>query len=90
MSQLQIIIISSINFFAFLLFWYDKKQAIGNKNRISEFRLLFITFMGGTIGAILAMTLFRHKTSKMSFLIKFFAIVVFQLLLVYFLLSENL
>ena len=81
MTQLQTILAAVLltNLFAFLLFWFDKKQAIGNKNRISEFRLLWITFMGGTIGALMSMILFRHKTSKMSFLIKFVAVVIVQI-----------
>lgn len=81
MTQFQTISTAVLltNLFAFLLFWFDKRQAIKSKNRISEFRLLWITFMCGTIGAVLAMTLFRHKTSKISFLIKFVAAVIVQI-----------
>lgn len=83
MTQLQTIIIylSILNFINFIIFWYDKNQAKKNQYRISEKMLLIITFFGGTIGAALAMMLFRHKTSKTSFLLKFFGILIVQLCL---------
>jgi uncharacterized membrane protein YsdA (DUF1294 family) len=60
---------------------YDKRLAIKNKRRISEKSLLcFVTF-GGTIGAGIAMIIFRHKTAKTSFLWKYFSIVALQILI---------
>jgi uncharacterized membrane protein YsdA (DUF1294 family) len=79
----------AINLIAFVLIGYDKQLAIKNKNRISEKTLLAWVAVGGTIGSSLAMSIFRHKTSKKSFLLKFFAIVLVQIFVVYFLFANN-
>lgn len=78
-----------VNFIAFVLIGYDKQQAIKNKNRISEKTLLTWVVFGGTIGSSLAMLIFRHKTSKTSYLLKFFGIILIQILGVYLLITNN-
>jgi uncharacterized membrane protein YsdA (DUF1294 family) len=72
-----------INFIAFIVIGYDKRLAIRNKNRISEKALLTWVALGGTIGSSLAMSIFRHKTSKTSYLWKFTGIVCIQILIVF-------
>ena len=62
---------------------YDKRLAIKNKKRISEKTLLIWVVFGGTLGSSLAMSIFRHKTSKTTYLIKFFGIVFIQILVVF-------
>lgn len=59
---------------------YDKKLAQNNKRRISEQTLLFWVALGGTIGSSLAMSIFRHKIAKTSYLLKFFGIVSLQII----------
>nr|WP_315161458.1 DUF1294 domain-containing protein [uncultured Flavobacterium sp.] len=73
-----------INLVAFSIIGIDKQLAIQQKRRISERNLLLTSLIGGTIGSGLAMLFFRHKTSKMSFLWKFFLIGILQLFIVYF------
>ena len=51
---------------AFTLYVYDKAQALKNKRRVSENKLLFFSFIGGTIGSLISMLLFRHKIKKPS------------------------
>jgi uncharacterized membrane protein YsdA (DUF1294 family) len=70
----------TINLIAFVLIGYDKKLAQNNKRRISEKTLLFWVVLGGTIGSSLAMSIFRHKTAKKSYLLKFFGIVTLQII----------
>jgi uncharacterized membrane protein YsdA (DUF1294 family) len=70
-----------INLIGFFLVWFDKKRAIANQYRIPEKTLLAIVAFGGILGSGLAMLLFRHKTSKMSYLFKFFGIIVVQILI---------
>ncbi len=70
-----------INIIALILYGYDKLQAIRsskNISRVSENKLLFITLLGGTIGALLSMLIFRHKIKKPSFMIKFSIVVILQ------------
>ena len=74
-----------INFFAFALYSFDKLQAIRldkNISRVPELRLLFFTFIGGTVGSILAMIFFRHKIKKFSFLWKFIVVIILQIILI--------
>ena len=56
-----------INIFSFTLMLIDKKMAIKKKWRISEQTLLSVSFIGGSLGAYLAMILFRHKTKHFKF-----------------------
>ena len=66
---------------ALILYGYDKLQAIRsskNISRVSENKLLLITLLGGTIGALLSMLIFRHKIKKTSFMIKFSIVVILQ------------
>lgn len=72
-----------VNIIVFVLAGYDKYQARKNKQRIPENTLFFLEAIGGTIGLLLAMLLFRHKTSKTSFIVKFILIFLIQILLVY-------
>ncbi len=69
----------SMNVFAFVVFGTDKWLAVRQQKRISEKTLLAISFIGGSIGAIGAMLLFRHKTAKPSFLWKFSVLLVLQI-----------
>ena len=56
-----------INIFTFILFAIDKNKAIHNHRRIAITTLFFFSFIGGSIGAYLAMYIFRHKTTKNYF-----------------------
>ncbi|KIC62814.1 DUF1294 domain-containing protein [Chryseobacterium taiwanense] len=73
-----------INFFSFVIFGLDKRKSIVHRRRIPETTLLGISFLGGTIGSIAAMLIFRHKISKTSFLLKMGLIVLIQAALIYF------
>ena len=73
-----------INIITFLVFGYDKWQAKNNKKRVSEFHLLLLAGIGGTIGGILSMYFFKHKTNKFSFILSFYTIVILQVVLLYF------
>jgi uncharacterized membrane protein YsdA (DUF1294 family) len=79
----------AVNLIAFVLIGFDKKLAKNNKRRISEQTLLFWVALGGTIGSSLAMSIFRHKTAKTSYQLKFFGIILIQILAVYLLISNN-
>lgn len=57
----------SINLLAFLLCYIDKRKAIKHQYRIPENILLLISLIGGSIGFLLSMHLFHHKTKKLKF-----------------------
>ena len=71
-----------LNISAFVLIGYDKSLAKNRKRRISENTLLILVVLGGTIGSGIAMLFFRHKTSKKSYLLRFWAIASIQIVVV--------
>jgi uncharacterized membrane protein YsdA (DUF1294 family) len=73
-----------INVLTFIFFGYDKYLAKNNKWRISENSLFMMSFMGGSIGAVLGMLLFRHKISKPIFYVSILIIIALQSVLVYY------
>lgn len=73
-----------INVFTLTLFGYDKDMAQKNKRRVSEKTLLTCTFLGGTLGALIGMRAYKHKTSKASFQIKFLLTVIAQVVVYYY------
>ncbi|MGO4773640.1 DUF1294 domain-containing protein [Flavobacterium sp. W22_SRS_FK3] len=79
-----------VNGLSFLLAGYDKYLARNNKRRISENTLFLMALLGGSIGLLLAMLMFRHKTSKTSFIIKFALIFLVQIIILCLQLSNKL
>lgn len=47
----------------------DKHKAIKHQWRTPEFKLILIAILGGGIGSLLGMYLFRHKTKHLKFVI---------------------
>lgn len=84
--ELIIILMSyflGMNSLTYIIYAYDKKQAIRGNYRVSEQFLLLLVVVGGMFGAILSMIVYRHKIKKMTFLIKYIiASIVFVYLLV--------
>ena len=76
-----IIYLIIINLIAFLAMYIDKKRAKYGKWRIKEHTLFILAILGGSIGAIVGMYTFRHKTKKMRFVIGFPAILVCEIVL---------
>lgn len=70
-----------INVITLLAMYIDKQKAKKSKRRISEKTLFTLAFLGGGIGGIAGMYIFRHKTKKTRFIIGFPAIVIFEILI---------
>ena len=66
---------------SFALMGIDKWKAIHHRHRIPEKTLFFTAALGGSVGAMLGMSLFRHKTRHWSFKLGMPAILVVQILL---------
>lgn len=76
------IYLAVINVVAFLVYGIDKHRAKAGAWRISEKTLWVLAAIGGSVGALLGMEVFRHKTKKRSFQIVLAVIVFVQVLLV--------
>ena len=77
-----IIYLFAINLITFLAMYIDKLKARKGKWRIKESTLFTLVLLGGGIGGISGMYVFRHKNKKTRFVFGFPAIVIAQILLV--------
>jgi len=77
-----------MNIFAFVIMSYDKRLAKMKRTRIPENNLLTISILGGSLGILSAMILFRHKTSKGSFVLKFIFTILIQLIVLFWIVSS--
>ena len=73
-----------INILTFLIFGIDKWKARRGRWRIPEGTLIWMSIIGGSIGALLGMYLFHHKTQKRKFSLGIPAILLAQAILAYF------
>lgn len=71
------------NLAAFLMYGADKRRAKKNRWRISEKALIMVALIGGSVGALGGMYLFRHKTKHVKFIIGVPVILVIQILIAY-------
>lgn len=73
-----------INALALLLMLADKQKAKRGVWRIPEATLIGVAALGGSIGAIAGMYLFRHKTKHPKFAIGLPLILLIQLFAIFF------
>lgn len=73
-----------INTVCYFMFFWDKRLAKRGRRRISEKSLFGAAVLGGSMGGLLAMYMFRHKTLHRKFKLGMPLILIIQLaLLVY-------
>ncbi len=84
MNKFIILYLIIINIIEFIIMGLDKLLAIKHKYRIPEFTLLFISAIGGSIGAIIGMNLFHHKTKKLKFRILFPLFLILHIIIIYY------
>lgn len=80
-TAILLIYLTGINLAGFIIMGVDKKRAIRGAWRISEASLFFTAFLGGSLGCILGMQHFRHKTKHWYFKYGMPAILMVQVLL---------
>ena len=80
----------AVNIVAFALMGIDKKRAINHAWRIPEKTLFLSAILGGSIGAIAGMQVFRHKTKHWYFQYGMPAILLIQVVLCVFLVKPPL
>lgn len=62
-SELIIVLcVLAVNLLTLMIFGLDKAFAVGRKRRIPEATLLTFSVLGGSVGAMLGMAAFHHKT----------------------------
>ena len=87
--KIILIYLAIINVATFLTFGLDKWKAKKSKIRIREASLLGLAALGGSLGALLGMRVWRHKTLHKKFQIGVPVILIIQILiLAYFILAR--
>lgn len=85
--KVLIVYLICINIVTLIAFGVDKINAIEHKSRIRIVTLLGLAFAGGSIGALLAMYVFRHKTKKDYFAVGVPLIIVMQLVVIFYIMN---
>ncbi len=83
MKRLQILFLYLVllNLLGFILMGVDKRRAIRHAWRIPEAHLFGCAILGGSLGSILGMYTFRHKTKHWYFVFGMPAILLIQIIL---------
>ena len=83
MKRLQVLFLYLIllNLLGFILMGVDKRRAIRHAWRIPEAHLFGCAILGGSLGSILGMYTFRHKTKHWYFVFGMPAILLIQIIL---------
>lgn len=68
-----------VNLIGFAIMGIDKRKAVKGAFRVPEATLFVVALIGGSIGSILGMYTFRHKTRKWYFVYGMPAILILQL-----------
>ena len=76
------IYLAGINLAGFISMFLDKRKARRNAWRIPEATLFLFALFGGSLGSLLGMLTFHHKTMKPKFYIGIPVILIIQVLVI--------
>lgn len=85
--KILLIYLVVINFITLVAFAIDKINACEGRSRIRIVTLLGLAFIGGSVGALAAMYLFRHKTQKDYFAVGVPLIIITQVIVIFYLMN---
>lgn len=81
--------VAAVNVVTFFIYGLDKSKAKAGQWRIPEAHLIFLAVIGGSVGALLGMRVFHHKTRKPKFYIGVPAILIVQIILICFMFADQ-
>ncbi|MFI3173604.1 MAG: DUF1294 domain-containing protein [Bacillota bacterium] len=77
-----------VNVVMYAAMYIDKKAAIKKKSRIPEKRLYLLAVVGGGIGGLFGMSIFRHKTKHIDFVIIYTISALLHMVVIYLLFAK--
>lgn len=86
MTKLILLYLLTVNAIGFLLMLGDKRMAQKKLWRIPESTLMMAAIIGGSVGCLIGMYTFRHKTRHLKFTLGIPAILAAQIVLLFLLL----
>lgn len=78
-----LLLIALLNVVGFVLVGVDKERSVRKDARVPEVYLFFIATFFASLGVLVGMFLFRHKTSKIYFPLGVGALLVEQAFIIY-------
>lgn len=87
-AGLLAVYLAAINLATFIVYGADKRRARKGKWRVPEKTLFLLPLLGGSVGALLGMRVFHHKTRHWYFVWGIPAILLAQLALAVWLLTK--
>ena len=84
MMEVVVYFLVGINILSFIVYGIDKWRAAHGRWRIPESTLLGLAVIGGSIGALLGMKVWHHKTKHKKFVFGLPAILIIQLIILYY------
>lgn len=88
-NKILLSITGMLNLISFAVTGIDKYKSKHNKWRIKERTLFILAAVGGSIGVLLGIYAFRHKTKHMTFVVGIPIIIIIQVLLVYYCIKKS-
>ena len=85
--KLLIVYLLTINIVTLIAFGIDKINAAEHKSRIRIITLLGLAFIGGSVGGLVAMYAFRHKTKIDYFTVGIPLIMIMQAVVIFYLMN---
>ncbi len=82
MDRVIVIYAAAINIAAFAAYGIDKQKAKRNNWRTPERVLIMLAVIGGSIGSLAGMIVFRHKTKKPKFYVGIPVILLIHIILI--------
>ena len=90
MSGILFLYIVCLNLVTFVIMFADKRRAIKHQWRIPEKTILLLSLIGGSLGSLCGMFVFRHKTKHLSFRILLPLFFIFHIVVVFWVVSGDL
>ncbi|MFR5700999.1 MAG: DUF1294 domain-containing protein [Eubacterium ramulus] len=87
--RILLIYLGIMNLVTFIVFAIDKVNARANRSRIKIVTLLGLSFAGGSVGGLISMYLFRHKTQKDYFTVGMPLIIVMQVVVLFYVMNAG-
>ena len=85
--KILVVYLLVINFIAFAMYAWDKISALEGNTRIRNVTLLGVAFIGGSLGGLIAVYLFHHKTQKDYYVVGLPLMIIMQVFVIFYLMN---
>jgi uncharacterized membrane protein YsdA (DUF1294 family) len=87
--EILLVYLFTVNALGFVLMLIDKEKAKRNLWRIPEATLLTVAAIGGSLGTLIGMRIFRHKTLHLKFSLGVPVVLLAHILILIFLMTKT-